>query len=296
MGREITVPEPFPAEQLLGTEIIGGEGSIATDVLNVDSSLAQSLPHLVLRVLPPAAVFIMVILVWQVVVPAVGLKDYQLPVPSTIWKTFISSHVVIVSDGWFTFWNEAFRGYLLGSAIGLITAILCWRSTTLARGLLPYAVASSAIPIVALAPALVVIAGSDWQSKVIICAIMTSFPMTVSAYRGLSSVDESSMDLLSTYAADGRHVLLKLHLPAALPFIFNALKINTTLAMIGAIVAEYFGSPSQGLGLYIFNNAGDNVYPQVWAAVLVACVIGILFYLAVLMIERRVTGWHVSYR
>ncbi len=278
--------------------ILGGEGVLVSEplLLGAIDSRARSVLDIVYRVAPPAFVFVLVLVAWQFVVPAIGLQSYQLPTPTRIWQSFEGLHSIILSDGWFTFWNEAFRGYLLGSALGFLVAVCAWRFRSLSLGIMPYAALSSSVPIVALAPALVVICGSDWQSKVVICAIMTVFPMTVSAYRGLESASPAAKELLDTYACSQWTAFRKLHLPASLPFVFNALKINATLAMIGAIVAEYFGSPTQGLGLFIDNSAGLSDFPAVWSGVVVACVIGICFYFAVVVIERRLTSWHVSMR
>jgi NitT/TauT family transport system permease protein len=296
MDTDVSVTGAAHVEQVLGSELAGGEGVLVSDRLDLDSRPLDRWTTALLRAIPPLALFILVLVLWQVLVPAFGLKDYQLPVPSKIWDTFLSSRSTLMTDGWFTFWNEALRGFLIGSTIGFVVAVAAWRFSVVARGLVPYAAVSSAIPIVALAPALIPIAGSDWQSKVIICAIMTTFPMTIGAYRGLTSVKPEARELLATYAAGEWTALRKLHLPASLPFAFNALKINATLAVIGAIVAEYFGSPIHGLGLYIFNNAGNNAFPYVWAGVVVACAIGIAFYTAILLLERHFTRWHVSYR
>lgn len=289
---------PLPHRASLESELTGGEGVLVANPVILDSEIrgVQPLTRLLVRILPPLTIFVLVLVLWQFLVPVFGLRDYQLPVPTTIWQAFLSVHSALLMDGWFTFWSEALRGYLIGSALGFLLAVAAWRFSPFARGVLPYAVVSSSIPIVALAPALVVIAGSDWQSKVVICTVMTVFPMTVNAYRGLRSADPAARELLATYGAAEWATFWKLHLPASSPFVFNALKINTTLAMIGAIVAEYFGSPINGLGLFISNNAGNNEYPDVWAGVLVACVIGIGFFGIVLVAERRFTSWHVSYR
>ena len=276
--------------------LAGGEGVLITDRLILDSRVAVGALSAFRRAAPAFAVFLLVLAAWQFGTGLLGLHSYQLPVPTDILQRVGQDHQALLTDGWFTFWNEALRGYLIGSAIGFLAAVAAWRFKPVALGIIPFAVISSAIPIVALAPALIPIAGSDWQSKVIICAVMTAFPMTVSGYRGLSSVDPLSRELLATYGASELTTFRKLHLPASLPFVFNALKINTTLCLIGAIIAEYFGSPIHGLGLFININAGDLSYKDVWAGVLVACLTGILFYAIVLAVERRLTRWHMSYR
>jgi NitT/TauT family transport system permease protein len=127
-------------------------------------------------------------------------------------------------------------------------------------------------------------------------AVLSFFPMLINAYRGLTTLDPLSLQLMRSYAAGGITTFLKLRFPASLPYVFNALKINTTLAMIGAIVGEYFGGPSAGLGFYIHDQSGEFGTANVWAAVVVACVIGLAAYLIVVGLERLFTSWHISYR
>jgi NitT/TauT family transport system permease protein len=141
-----------------------------------------------------------------------------------------------------------------------------------------------------------VLFGFDWQSKAFIVAVLTFFPMLINAYRGLTSIDPLSVQLMDSYAAGAVQMFYKLRFPASLPFVFNALKINTTLAMIGAIVGEYFGAQAAGLGYYIKTQAGSLAMDQVWSAVVVACAIGIGAYLTIVLLERVFTSWHVSYR
>jgi NitT/TauT family transport system permease protein len=162
--------------------------------------------------------------------------------------------------------------------------------------LIPYAVISNSIPIIGMAPIAVVLFGFDWQSKAFIVAILTFFPMLINAYRGLSSIDPLSLQLMRSYAGSGWETFVKLRLPASLPYVFNGLKINTTLAMIGAIVGEYFGAQAMGLGYFIKKEAGSLSMDEVWSAVVVACAIGIGAYLIVVVLERLLTSWHISYR
>jgi NitT/TauT family transport system permease protein len=293
-----TTSLPLVDGDRVGAEIADTEGVLLKDRVVLDTSRAARVKAKVVFEMgaPPLAAFILVIALWQYAVPALGINSNTLPTPLEIWNTFVAVHAAVVSDGWFTFWNEALRGYVAGSAIGFLVAVLAWRFAPVARGLLPYGVISNSIPIVAMAPVAIVLFGLDWQSKAVICAVMCVFPMLVNTYRGLCSVDPLSSELISSYAAGKWTAFWKLRLPAALPFIFNGLKINTTLAMIAAIIGEYFGSLSQGLGSYINNQSGINNYVETWAAVVVACIVGIAFYLLVLLIERRLTHWHVSYR
>jgi NitT/TauT family transport system permease protein len=138
--------------------------------------------------------------------------------------------------------------------------------------------------------------GFDWPSKAAVVAVMTFFPMLVNTVAGLSAADRLERDLMRTYAADHRQTLTKLRLPAAMPFIFNALKINTTLAMIGAIVAEFFGTPTVGMGFHISTEVGRLSIDMVWAEIAVAAVAGSAFYGIMALAERVITFWHPSFR
>ncbi|MEA2957969.1 MAG: NitT/TauT family transport system permease protein, partial [Alphaproteobacteria bacterium] len=138
--------------------------------------------------------------------------------------------------------------------------------------------------------------GFDWPSKAAVVALVTFFPMLVNTLAGLSASGHTERDLMRSYGADHRQTLMKLYLPAALPFIFNALKINATLALIGAIVAEFFGTPTQGIGFRISTEAGRMAIDMVWAEIALAAIAGMACYGLVALAERATTFWHPSYR
>ncbi|MDX1731739.1 MAG: ABC transporter permease subunit, partial [Aurantimonas coralicida] len=154
----------------------------------------------------------------------------------------------------------------------------------------------SALPIVGVAPIMVMWFGFDWPSKAAVVVVMTFFPMLVNTVAGLSAAGAMERDLMRTYAAGPWQSLLKLRLPAAMPFIFNALKINSTLALIGAIVAEFFGTPIVGMGFRISAEIGRMNTDMVWAEIAVAALAGSLTYGILSVIERITTFWHPSYR
>lgn len=251
--------------------------------------------RLILRFLPPAVVFVLLLAVWELGVRIFNIPYVTLPAPSRILQT-IPTIDELWSDAYYTSVEEALPGFLLGSSLGFLVAVAATRWSFFARGVLPYAAVTNSIPIIGMAPISVALFGAEWQSKAVIVAVLTFFPMVLNAYRGLNSVDPLSLQLMRSYAANGWETFVKLRLPASLPFVFNALKINTTLAMIGAIVAEYFGGPFAGLGYYINNEAPELAMDKAWSAVVVACGIGIGAYLIVVLLEHRLTSWHVSYR
>lgn len=242
-------------------------------------------------ILPPVLAFVVVIVIWQT-----QITIAQVPPPSQILAALRSSQAVLLDDTVATFWEEALRGYLMGCGLAFLVAAICVRFPLLRRGLVPYAVVSNSIPIIAFAPVVIFWFGFDWPSKAIVVALLTFFPMLVNTVTGLTSCDALARELMRSYAASGWTTFWKLQVPHALPYIFNGLKLCTTLSMIGAVIAEYFPGPNRGLGFEILNQANQAAWDQVWAGVVLACVIGIVFYLVVLGFERVLTFWHVSYR
>jgi NitT/TauT family transport system permease protein len=239
----------------------------------------------------PALVFVAALVLWEYAV-----KNPELPPPSASLAALGANRDIILSALKVTFWEEAIRGYVVGCGLGFLAGVLCARVTWLRRGLIPYAVLSSSIPIIAFSPVMVFWFGFDWPSKVAVVAVMTFFPMLINTAAGLTSYAPLQRDLLHSYAASGWIVFTRLQLPAALPLIFNGLKICSTLSVIGATVAEYFSSLGTGLGSQINDGAQQAQWDLVWACVFVACLIGIAFYAVLLVLERVFTFWHVSYR
>lgn len=247
-------------------------------------------------VLPALATFLFGMLVWEGAVRLFNIPLYLLPPPSGILQTFLERPDYLLRIGLFTFW-EALRGFAIGCGLGALVAAICVRWRGLADALVPFSIASNAVPIVALSPILGVWLGSTSpNSKIGVVAVMTFFPTLVNVYRGLISPNADALQLMRSYAASQRDVFLKLRLPAALPFLFNALKICSTLSMIGAVVAEFFGGTQNSLGVYIKSQAGVLKTREAWSAIIVACVIGIVFYLAINLLERVVMPWHASLR
>ena len=244
---------------------------------------------------PPLLFGLAVLAVWEVGVKLLGVPAIILPAPSAIALRFVSSTPTLAADFLQTI-RGVLAGYATGSGAGLLVAILVDRSPFLQRGLLPLGNFVSALPIVGVAPIMVMWFGFDWQSKAAVVVVMTFFPMLVNATVGLAGAGSMERDLMMTYAADYSQTLRMLRLPAAAPFVFNALKINTTLAMIGAIVAEFFGTPTVGMGFRISTEVGHLSIDMVWATIVVAALTGSAFYALVSLIERHVTFWHASYR
>jgi len=237
-----------------------------------------------------------VLALWEIVVRGAGVEPVLLPPPSAIAARLAGSLPILWADFRQTFLKAVLAGYALGCASGFLAALLVDRVDFLKRGLLPIGNLVSALPIIGVAPIMVMWFGFDWQSKAAVVVVMTFFPMLVNTVAGLDAADRISRDLMRTYAASHGQSLLKLRLPAAMPFVFNALKINTTLALIGAIVAEFFGTPIVGMGFRISTEVGRMNIDMVWAEIALAALAGSLSYGLVGLVERRVTFWHPSVR
>ena len=233
---------------------------------------------------------------WEVLVRGFGVPSVIMPSPSAAAARFASSLPTLGQDFVQTFIRGVLIGYVLGCGAGLLVAIVAQRFAFLGRGLLPLGNFFSALPLVGVAPIMVMWFGFDWPSKAAVVALVTFFPMLVNTLAGLSASGHMERDLMRSYGADHRQMLTKLYLPAALPFIFNALKINATLALIGAIVAEFFGTPTQGIGFRISTEAGRMAIDMVWAEIALAAIAGMAFYGLVALAERATTFWHPSYR
>ena len=225
-----------------------------------------------------------------------GIPFVLLPPPSAVAARFSNSLPILAADVNQTIFKAVLVGYIVGCGAGFVAAILADRFTFMRRGLLPIGNLVSALPIIGVAPIMVMWFGFDWQSKAAVVIIMTFFPMLVNTVAGLSASGHMERDLMRTYASGYWQTLLKLRLPAAMPFIFNALKINSTLALIGAIVAEFFGTPVVGMGFRISTEVGRMNVDMVWAEIAVAAVAGSVFYGVVSLAERAVTFWHPSVR
>jgi NitT/TauT family transport system permease protein len=233
---------------------------------------------------------------WEVLTIGLRIPMVLLPAPSAIAAKIGNSVPMLAADFVQTFVRAVVPGWILGSLSGFLIAVLADRVPFLARGLVPIGNFVAALPIIGIAPIMVMWFGFDWQSKAAVVVIMTFFPMLVNTIQGLSQSTRLDRDLMRSYGAGHWKTLLKLKLWAALPFIFNALKINSTLALIGAIVAEFFGTPIVGMGFRISTEVGRMSLDMVWAEIAMAAAAGSLFYGLIALVERVTTFWHPSYR
>jgi len=253
---------------------------------------AQGLINLMI----PALLGVWFISLWELATIGLAIPHVLLPAPSIVGEAIASSIPTLAADFNQTVIKAVIPGFLLGNLVGFSVAVVADKIPFLRRGLLPVGNLVSAIPIVGIAPIMVMWFGFDWQSKVAVVVIMTFFPMLVNTIAGLGESDAMEKDLLRSYGATYWQSFFKLRLPNALPFVFNALKINSTLALIGAIVAEFFGTPIVGMGFRISTEVGRMNIEMVWATIAVAALAGSTFYGILALLERRVTFWHASFR
>ena len=248
------------------------------------------------RLIVPAIFGLTLLFVWECVVRGLAVPGVILPPPSAIGVRIAQNLPLLWDDFRQTFVKGALSGYVIGCGAAFVSAILIDRSPFLQAGLLPVGNFVAALPVVGIAPILVMWFGFDWQSKAAVVVVMVFFPVLVNTVAGLAASDRMQRDLMATWGASYWQGLVKLRLPAAMPFVFNGLKIATTLALIGAIVAEFFGSPIVGMGFRISTEVGKLGLDMVWAEIAVAACAGSLFYGAVAAVERGVTFWHPSQR
>ena len=245
---------------------------------------------------PAVAVFLLGIALWEGYTRYGGVEEFLLPPLSTILETVWNDRDTLWAAGWFTF-KEALGGFVIGSAAAILLGVALARWRRLQGALMPFAIAANAIPIIAFAPIT-----NNWfgllnpASKMAIAAVLVFFPVFVNTLRGLTSVRPSQIELMRSYAAGELEIFRRVRFPTALPYIFTALKVATVLAMIGAIVGDYFGGSQDALGILIRRSAGIFAFDLAWAAIVVASVFGIAFYAAVAVAERLATSWHPATR
>lgn len=247
--------------------------------------------------LPPATLPFMLFLTWEAVTEGMRIPMAFFPRVSDVYQVLISSYDVLLADSARTVFKQVLSGYVVGVSAGVFVGLVVAFSLFLRRGFLPLATAFSAIPIVGLAPVLGRAFGVDWESKAAVAVIVSFFPVVINVVQGLITIDPLKLDLMRSYAAGRKHVLFKLRLPNALPYLFNALKIASIIVLISVIVSEFLiPGPPQGLGQRISLSARSGRYDVTFAAIAFASAIGIVFYNAIALLERLLTSWHSSFR
>ena len=248
------------------------------------------------RIVPPILFGLSLLLIWEASIYSFNVSPVILPAPSSVGMKLVSSAPILWVDFVQTFVKGALTGYIFGCSAAFSLALLVDRFKFLERGLLPIGTFMAALPIIGTAPILVRWFGFDWESKSAVVTVMVFFPMLINTIQGLQMSDRIHRDLMYTYNATSIQTLVKLRLAVAMPFIFNGLKVCSTLALIGAIVAEFFGSPIKGIGFRISTEVGRFALDMVWAEITIAAITGSLFYGGIVLVEKVVTFWHPSQR
>ncbi|MEY4531266.1 MAG: hypothetical protein RLZZ156_1987 [Deinococcota bacterium] len=282
---------------LLGLAGVGVASGSVVEFLSLPKAKDNSdwLKRQIIGLLPAGLLALVLLLGVEGLVRGYDIPLAQIPTPSAVLIKLWEARNVLLRDTNTTL-LETFVGFFFGGSLGVIMAIATQRFPFLERGLMPYATLFSSVPIVALAPVVIRAMGVDWQSKAVVVAITVFFPMLLNTARGLAEVSPLQMDLMRSYAADSRRTFLELRIPNAMPFIFTGLKTGAVLGLVSAIVAEFFGANGSGLGFRIVVEIGTVSLDTVWAAIVVASFLGITVYNLLALLERRITGWHSSFR
>jgi len=250
--------------------------------VNVRAKVAEWVPAIV--------VFCLGIVVWQLAIDIFDIQKFLLPKPGSIVRAFFTQRHTLWSAGWLTL-KEALGGFAIGSGLGILFAVVLARFRRVSAALMPIAIAANAIPIIAFSPIF-----NAWfdplslSPRIATAGVLCFFPVFVNTLRGLTSVRPSQIELMRSYAAGEIEIFRRVRIPTALPFVFSALKVATVLAMIGAIVADYFGTFGS-LGITIKNSVSLFDFETAWAAILTASILGVAMYVAVSLIERFALQW-----
>jgi NitT/TauT family transport system permease protein len=256
------------------------------------SGLSRMVGRRLVDWLPALIVLVGIVALWQGLIVLLDVQQFLLPKPTSIASTFWADKKELWDAGWYTF-QEALGGFVVGSASAVLVALVLARWRPLGAALMPYAVAANAIPIIAFAPIT-----NQWfnggltkSSKIMIAAVLCFFPVLVNTLRGLTSVRPQDIELMRSYAGGQTAIFRRVRIPTALPFIFAGLKVATVLAMIGAVVGEYFGGSLNALGVLILTRSRVFHFTEAWAGVVVACLFGLALYVAVALVERVALRW-----
>lgn len=238
----------------------------------------------------PATVFvILVVVLWEAMVRGFSVPEYLVPAPTVILHRLLSMGPDILAHTGYTALESAL-GFVLGSVLGIMLAVVFVHSRTLELGVYPYAIALKTVPIVAIAPLLVVWLGNGMLPKVIVAAIISFFPVVVNTTKGLRDVDAEAFDLFDSMSATKSQIFFKLRVPSALPYLFAALRISSTLAVIGAIVGEFSGA-DRGLGFFIMISSHRLETVDMFVGILMSSALGIFFFYGMALLERIIVPW-----
>lgn len=270
---------------------IEGERNPTAELFGEQRNGARSWKARLWAASPVVGAFVAFMVAWYGLVLVFKVPQYLLPTPGQIVAEFSNSSLFL-RHGSVTL-IEAVFGFFIGTGIGFIIAVVLDASSLLQRGVLPYLIASTNVPIVAIAPVLVLWFGFGIESKIAVAAFLVFFPVVIYTLKGLKSAEPVLRDIFYSNSATRWQTFWQLRLPSALPYIFTALKVAASTSVLAAVIAEFIQA-SVGLGYLILISSYENNITRVWAAVLVSASIAIVFYSVVVLVERRAIPWHAS--
>lgn len=251
--------------------------------------------------LPTILIALSVLVIWELAVRVFNIQQFLLPRPTAILDELLGElrlgNQSILVEATFATLYAAVGGFVLGCGAGVLVALITARWTIISEAMMPFAIAANSVPIIAFAPIT-----NNWfgltnpASKMAIVAIIVFFPTMINTVRGLTLVEPRQLELMQSYAASPWKVLRSLRIPNAFPYMFSAFRVASALSTIGAVVAEFFGGPRATLGVFITQEAAGFNFARAWTGIIMASLIGIFFYVVVLLVERWVMPWHVSFR
>lgn len=254
---------------------------------------ASSLWHLGGRAAPwlsPLAVIVAVLVIWETCTVVFDIPRWLLPSPTGIVRELLASWAMFLSHTWITM-QETLLGFALSLASGVLLSVLIAYSRTFERSLYPFVIASQTIPIIAIAPLLLIWLGYGVGPKVIVVALIAFFPIVVNTVDGLKSADNDMINMMRTLGANKWQIFTKVQVPTSLPFLFSGIRVAVAVSVIGAVIGEWVGS-SQGLGYLMIRSKAQFLTERVFAAIFILSLMGIGLFLMVGLVERYVIPWH----
>jgi ABC-type nitrate/sulfonate/bicarbonate transport system permease component len=240
----------------------------------------------------PAALLMGLVLLWESAVRALRVPAWLLPAPTDILQAMAMAHSLLVWHSWITF-QEVILGFLVSLAVGIGLALAIAYSRLVERTVYPIVIASQTVPIVAIAPLLLIWFGYDIGPKVVVVALICFFPIVVNTVDGLRSIDPDMVHMLLTLGARRRHIFFKVQVPNSLPYLFSGTRVAITVSVIGAVIGEWVGA-SAGLGYFMVRSASQFLTARVFASLVVLAVMGIALFLMVSLIERMAIPWYYT--
>ena len=260
--------------------------------VNLKKNTANKARATLVGLWPAVLIAVIVVGLWYSASNFWGLPRYILPSPDLIVMEAIENPDSLLRNGWVTF-QEALAGFTFGVLAAVFVALLLDSWRFLEKGTSPYLIIGLNVPIVAIAPAVIIWFGFGMASKIVVAAILTFFPVVIYTLKGLKAADRREVDLFSVLSASRFQELIKLRMPSSLPFFFAALRVASAASVLAAVVAEFIQA-NAGIGYLILTAAYTNNTPRIWAAVAVSATIALIFYGIVTLVERKVIPWHAS--